>query len=805
MKSGNLNTFLAGLLAVTTFTGLQSQSFSDLGNLQIYEGFFDFYYQEAEDRILMVVDRLEEEFLYVHSLSAGVGHNDLGLDRGQLGGEAVVHFRKAGDRILMVRPNLDYRAESDNPDERTAVEQAFARSVLYGFPVLDRDGDRYLVDLTGMLFSDAHRVADRLQDAGQGTYHVERDLSALELERTRAFPDNVEFDAMLTFTGKPEGNLVRQVTPDARHVTVNQHHSFVRLPDDGYTPREYHPGSGCIYVSWMDYASPLNEPLKKRYIVRHRLEKKHPEKEVSEPVEPIVYYLDPGTPEPVRTALLEGAGWWEEAFRDIGFENAYRVEMLPEGADPMDVRYNVIQWVHRSTRGWSYGYSVNDPRTGEIIKGHVSLGSLRVRQDLLIAQALLNRPFEDAGEGYAGMEEMALARIRQLSAHEVGHTLGFVHNYAASSRDRASVMDYPHPLVYVDNGQVKLDRAYAAGMGAWDKVTVAYAYSEFNSPAEEKEGLKDILASAADKGLRYITDYDARATGGAHPDAHLWDNGASAVDELHNILKVRETAIRHFGTGNLRDGLPVSLLEDVFVPLYFFHRYQTEAAAKLVGGLKYTYSVKGDGSAPPEPLEADVQDRALEAILETLSPGVLMIPESKLEFFPPRAPGYMRTRESFKHRTGVTFDYLAPPSAAANMTLQLLLHPERANRLLLQHGLDEDLPGIGEVTGRLVDHCFGTMGREQGYEARVAHAVRFILIDHLLRLAESEEVYPQVKAQVREQLSGLKETLESAVYEGTDAVIARQNIRQIDAGKAGYLEHIPEPPPGSPIGMGCMH
>jgi len=785
--------FAFSLLCLSLGMVAFSQDFDSLDDFQAHPGFFDFYYDEDQDRIYLEVDRLEEEFLYVHSLSSGMGSNDLGLDRGQIGGEKVVYFQRAGQRMLMIQPNLDYRALSDNALERQAVEQAFARSVIYSFPILDQRGGKFLIDLGPMLQSDAHQVSQRLTRMKQGNYRLDPDKSALELERTRAFPDNVEFDVLLTYSGESSYGYVDDVTPDSRFITLNQHHSFVRLPDEHYQARAFHPGSGCISISYLDYASEVHENIRKQYIIRHRLDADNP----------IIYYLDNGTPEPIRSALLEGARWWEEAFADIGYPGGYRVEVLPEDADPMDVRYNVIQWVHRATRGWSYGNSVVDPRTGEIIKGHVSLGSLRVRQDFLIAQALLNKPYAEGSEREDEMMDMALARIRQLSAHEVGHTLGFVHNYAASSNERASVMDYPHPQARLDEGEVVLDQAYDAGIGPWDKVTVAYAYQEMEG--DEEAGLQALLRNAADRGLRYISDHDARAPGGAHPYAHLWDNGASAVDELKQVLEVRQKAMGYFSVDQIPEGQPLSILEDVFVPLYFYHRYQVEAAVKLVGGLEYTYQVKGDASGDMKAVDPETQQAAMAEVIRCTSPELLMIPRDKLSLFPPRAPGYYRNRESFEHKTGITFDYLAPPAASAHTTLGLLLHPERANRLFMQAALDPKLPGFEALVKTLLDAHFYTMKEERGYAAEVAHALRFIVIDHLLQLGQSDGSYPQVKAVVAEELDDLRDWLKDTDFDGLQKVYVKAYRDQIKEGKAVYLHSLPEIPPGSPIGMDCMH
>jgi hypothetical protein len=779
-----------------------SQNFNELKNMQKFEGLFDFYYNETKDQVCLVVKEVDKEFLYVHSLSSGLGHNDIGLDRGQLGGEAVVFFRRAGNKLLLVQPNLRYRAVSDNEPERKAVEQAFARSVLYGFDILDQENGKYLIDLKDMLYADTHRVSERLSASNQGSFALDHRRSAIELSRTKAFPENVEFDVLLTYAGKPEGRLVREVTPEAHSITVNQHHSFVKLPDETYQPRAFHPQSGCIPMSYMDYASPVYESIRKQFITRHRLEKKDPGAVLSEAVEPIIYYLDNGTPEPVRTALLEGGRWWNEAFEAIGFKDAFRVEILPEGADPMDVRYNMIQWVHRSTRGWSYGGFVVDPRTGEIIKGHVSLGSLRIRQDFKIAQALVNKPYATDNKNHQAMMDLALARIRQLSAHEIGHTLGFTHNFAASTNNRSSVMDYPHPLLYVDQGEVKLDSAYTEGIGDWDKVTVAYAYSIISK--NEQEGLKRILDGAQEQGLRFIADMDARAAGGAHPEAHLWDNGKSATEELYKVLEIRKIAIRNFGMGNIREGESLSQLEDLFVPLYFFHRYQVEAVSKCIGGVSYSYAVKGDESPEPEALDADLQREALEAVLQTLSPAVLKIPEDKLALFPPRAYGFYKSRESFDGKTGITFDYLAPPTAAANLTLGFLLHPERANRLVLQNARDQNQLGLDELLQRLVRQTIHTLPSNKGYTEEVAHSVGFIVIDHLIKLASDTDATPQVKALTSHKLSELKVWLENTENEGLDPVYRKAFAEQISKNKVKHLDHLPSLPPGSPIGMECM-
>lgn len=778
---------------------LQAQFLDSKKDLKSYEGFFNFHYDTKNDAIYLEVDKLDAEFIYVHALKSGLGSNDIGLDRGQLGGTAVVKFKKAGNKLLLIQPNQDYRAITDNSAERESVKEAFAFSVLYGFEIKETKDDTYIIDLTPFLMEDAHGVADRIKANKEGTYKLDKEKSALALENTKAFPKNVEFEALLTFKGSPEGRMLRSVAPDEAVVSTVQHHSFVQLPEPGYEPRVFDPRSGAIYIQYKDYATPVQEPIDKRLIIRHRLEKKNPELEVSEPVEPIIYYLDPGTPEPVRSALLEGASWWNQAYESIGYKNAFQVKMLPEDADPLDLRYNVIQWVHRSTRGWSYGASVTDPRTGEILKGHVSLGSLRIRQDFMIAQALMNQPFAESDDNYEPMLEMALARIRQLSAHEVGHTLGFAHNFAASVNDRASVMDYPHPAIQLKSGKIDFSEAYATGIGAWDKVTVAYSYGDAPKGMNESWYLNQVLEDAEAKGLRFISDSDARAANGAHPDAHLWDNGANAADELKSVLALREKAIENFSIDNIRTGEPLTVLEDVFVPLYFYHRYQTEAAVKSIGGVRYTYAVKGDDKQPiTDAVAAKEQEQALSAVLQTLKAENLAIPADKLALFPPRAFGYGRTRESFKGNTGVTFDPLGAAETAADFTLDFLLNPDRANRLVAQHATNTDLPGFDAVLQELIDETFKTNPKD-AYLAEVQRSVNNRVLEYLKQLMVNPNAIPQVKAAVFKSLTDL----------------AQQNMRAEDAnirymawsiGK--FLEDpdefkpvsAPKIPDGSPIG-----
>ena len=613
--------------------------------LERRDGLFPVYWDAGSGTVLLEIPELEQDFIYLTSMPAGLGSNDVGLDRSELGSTRMVRFERSGPKVLLVMPNLRYRANSDNAAERAAVRDAFAEGVLWGFDIAAEEDGRILVDATTFVVRDATGIVRQLGSSGQGAFKMEPSRSAPVPAMLKAFPRNTELEARVTYTSDAPGRYVRDVAADPYSVTLRVRHSLIQLPDPGYTPRAFHPGAGVIGHSYRDYAVPIGEDLDQRFIRRHRLIKADSTAEVSDPVEPIVYYLDPGTPEPVRSALLDGARWWEEAFQAAGFSNALRVELLPEGADPMDVRFNTIQWVHRATRGWSYGSNVADPRTGEIIKGHVSLGSLRVRQDYLIAEGLLS-PYADSLAEEDPMLTMALARIRQLSAHEVGHTLGLMHNFASSADGRESVMDYPAPYARLDaQGRVDLEAAYAAGIGQWDRVSLAYAYAQPRSGTDEAEFLHGILEWARENGLQFITDADARPPGAAHPRSNLWDNGSDPVAALDHEMLVRSAALAQFSEQSVRMGRPLATLEEVLVPLYLRHRYQIEATVKMLGGVYYTYALRGDGQSLPESVSGDRQVSALRSLLRTVEPGALRVPQRALELIPPRPPGYSAHRE----------------------------------------------------------------------------------------------------------------------------------------------------------------
>lgn len=787
---------------------------------QRHEGFIPFYWDSAKGKIFLEIARPEEEFLYVHSLATGLGSNPVGLDRGQLGDQKVVHFHRVGSKVLLVQRNLRFRANTDNPLEKRAVEQSFAQSVLWGGDVVAESAGVFVVDISDLIMSDVHGVVATLKRSDQGDFSLDSKRSAVFLDRCKAFPKNTELESTLTFSSAKPGSYVRQTTPTPQAITLRQHHSFVELPDDQYQPRKYDVRSPSIFITFADYASPLDQPLEQRWITRHRLQKQDPNAEVSPAVEPIVYYVDAGAPSQIQLALMEGARWWNEAFEAAGFEGAFEVRLLPPDADPLDVRYNVIQWVHRSTRGWSYGGSVIDPRTGEIIKGHVTLGSLRVRQDQLLVNSLGATPptIRCACCGVGGVAgestlasmsvggdalEVALARIRQLSAHEVGHTLGFVHNFAASTYgDRASVMDYPAPRVKItEKHELDLSDAYAVGIGEWDKIAVKFAYSQFGQDADEQLQLGQILESAKRSKMLFLSDADARPAGAAHPLANLWDNGSDPLAELKHVMRVRRIALDRFDPSQLPEGTTTADIAQYLTPIYLHHRYQLQAAGKLIGGHLYEYGYAGKSISRNVSVLPRVQQEALQLLLNTIAPEQLRLDPKLVQTISPRPYSSIRDQEILPAQSGRIFDPLAAAKVATNLTLDELLQHQRLNRMV--DSVNQETLRPGGLISQLIDSAWNTVSQAQEADGAIARMVCEAVLDRLIELADHPDATTDVRSAA---ISGLRkiQRVEGAGSE-SNRRFAVMIQRRIQLFLLRPFPVVPEPrslkvPPGSPIG-----
>ncbi|HVS33349.1 MAG TPA: zinc-dependent metalloprotease [Thermoanaerobaculia bacterium] len=724
----------------------------------------------------MEISRFEEEFLYQTGLPAGLGSNPVGLDRGELSDTRLVKFVRVGPKVLLVQTNDRYRATSNDPNERRAVEESFAQSILGSFKIESGGAPvpssgappapaaSVVVDATSFFLRDGHGVIPRLRNTGQGTWTLDAERSAFYLERTKAFPKNTEVEVTLTFTTNDNpGPLVRSVAPTPSVITVRQHHSFIELPPPGFTPRAHDPRVGYITVGFFDYATPFTGPVERRYIARHRIT----------PGKPIVFYVDSGAPEPIRSALVEGASWWREAFAAAGFPDAYEVKVLPDGVDPMDVRYNVIHWVHRSTRGWSYGESIVDPRTGEILKGNVRLGSLRIRQDYTIGTGLVPPDYTALAPTEDAAAELALGRIRQLAAHEVGHTLGLDHNMAASTYDRASVMDYPAPMIEIKDGRLDLSNAYTKSIGAYDKWAIRYGYADL-SPQQ----LSALVEEGVRNGMLFVKDSDARSVSAAHPLGSVWDNGSDPVAMLRHEMEVRRIALRDFGLRSIPVGTPLSMLEAKLLPLYLHHRYQVEAAAKSIGGVYFTYAVKTPSGVSPSPVREVVpaarQRDAIAAVVSTLEPEFLALPDALIDLIPPPAHAYEGgTIELFNRRRDPIFTNEAAAAAAASITLSALLDPLRAARM---NSFGQ--PPFSEA----VDAAIRVVWRDSppGRLGGISRTVRSLLVTHLMSLASNASADPQVRAVASESLRSLRAYIAAKPASGIDVAHQRATRDDID-------------------------
>lgn len=772
-------------------------------SLSAQPGFIEVWRDAAKGRVLLSVRELDQPFLLVSSLPYALGSNDVGLDRAQAGSPKLVRFQKFGERLFLVQENTRFVARSADADERNAVAESFAGAVLWSGEILASDGPRHLVDFSSFLLSDQHGVVQRLDETKQGAYRIDEKRSAVLAADAKAFPDNIELESLLTFAGPGTGEFVKQVAADPASLSMRQHISLVRLPDNGYKPRRYHPFSGGFDTGYYDFATPLASSLDVRWQVRHRLEKGG---------KPIVYYLDRGAPEPVRSALLDGARWWTSAFEKAGFKDGFRVELMPEGADPADVRYNVITWVHRATRGWSYGNAVADPRTGQIIRGSVTLGSQRVRQDILIAEALLAPYGKSASaDRQKAAEQMALARLRQLAAHEVGHTLGFAHNFAASRQGNGSVMDYPHPVLKVGaDGAIDLQDAYGVGVGAWDDYVVKHIYGDFGGGEAETTALARLRSDARASGLQYVSDEDSRAPGASHPNGLLWDFGPDTLKTWDQLGAIRRRALNNFSLDVLPDERQAGELEARLVPVYLLQRYQGEAVARLLAGGEYESATSADiragrAAAGIKVTPAATQRAALARLGDTLRAEYLALPAAVLDQLSPPSTGFERSKEYFGTRMNTVFDALSAAESGAAQTAGFLFDAGRLNRLYWQHARDAAMPGADEV----IDAALAKSWKRGAVPANVAGgeavqlAANWVVLDALLQALDGGKLHANVDADLRQQLRAFAAWLKANRGKGTTASsraqAADQVLRYLADPRSVKLRVLPTIPPGAPI------
>jgi hypothetical protein len=806
--------FLAAMLAVPLAPAFAQ---GDAGLREIpapagETGLLPVHTEVAKGRILLTLPRPAEDgvalrLLYTTALRTGLGSAPLGLDRGRTGNTQILAFRRIGGKVAVQFENPRFRAAGGEAAQQRAVARDFGISTVWLTDVAETLNDgRVVIDIAPFLAldtlgiaaalniaTDPHATGPGAKPAGGKGFALNDKLSLADPASVRLFPDNLEVDAVQTYVSDEPGGEVANIVPDPGRVTFTVHHSFVRLPEPGFVPRPLDPRLGGFGTQVVDFSAPLGAPVVRDLANRFRLAKLDPAAPRSRVRKPIVFHLDRNTPEPIRSALLEGVGWWGDAFDAAGFVDAFRVELLPEGADPLDVRYNMVNWVDRATRGWAYGQSIVDPRTGEIVKGMVVLGSLRARQDIQIYQALVGADELNTG-GPNDPVQVALDRLRQLGAHEVGHTLGFAHNFAASTQGRASVMDYPPPRIGLKDGRPDLSDAYAKGIGAWDVAIVRALYGEADEQA----------IAAATATFRYVQDDNARAPDTAYAWGGLWDDGADPVAELTRLMEVRAAALARFGLGALAPGEPVANLRRRFVPLWLLHRYQLVAAAKQIGGVEFAYAVNGDGREAAAPLDPARQRAALDGVLATLRPEALRVPAGLVPLLSAAQNGnYDRQYETEVLATagGPVFDPLVAADAAAQLTVQTLLAPARLARLVVQRGADPGALGVEEVLDRLSAAVLASTGDDLG--RRIAYRT----ITVMAQLAHDTDTTPEVAAALDQHLTELAERLAKRKTSGAERTWALSLARRLadPAQREKLAADLPRPvpvPPGDPIGEG---
>lgn len=766
-----------------------------------HDGFMPVFLSDTTDKILLEIPRDSFPALMLTMQSTGLGSNPIGIDRGAGGRTQIVSFQRNADHVFVVFENTRFRGAAGNPEHERTVTEAFPVSTVAALPLLAVENGRLLVDATEFFVRDWTDVTETLQRTRQGTYTLARDRSVVFAPLTKVFPENTEVDVALTLAtnGRP-GSIVGRIAPDGSAFTLHEHVSLIQLPDDHYKPRAWDPRIGYFGVTFNDYAQPIDQPLQQRWIARHRLERVNPNDPNSPIRNPITYCVDPGIPEPIKTATLQGVKWWEQAFDAAGLKGGFKVDFCPDSVDPMDSRYNVLVWENRNERGWSVSAAITDPRTGEIIKGVSRLDSHRARTDYNIFAALMGAAKTPADT------QFVLARVRQVSAHEIGHSLGLAHNYIASTYNRGSVMDYPPPRVFLDkDGKIDLSQAYAVGPGAYDVWAIHWGYGIFPAGTEQ-DSLRAIVREGLKKGYLYLSDADARPDYASDPRTNLWDDQSSASQFLKNQMDVRRVALARFGLRNLRPGEPLAMLQERLAPLYFFHRYALNSLSKTIGGMEYANVVVGDGQQATTPIPGAQQRAALHQMLGAITPAELAIPDTVLTLLAPNADQVTPRVELLGTETQPAFDELSAARTLSQMVVDMILQPERAARLVAFATRGPRMLTLPETIDSLIADTWNAPVPASGKLAALQRVTQRAVADRLLLLAADTTAAPEVRAIVELEIRDLQPQAARRATSGSVEArahwyaIAGDFQRWIDRRELPAPTKALEAPPGDPFG-----